>query len=63
MKNKTKGGHWKKKKKERQGENKETERELWSKLSALNKEFKDIRETKICKKMSKTVLKAYVLMY
>ena len=42
-------------KKKKQEENKETEKELWSKLSALNKEFKDIREHK---KMQKNVLKA-----
>ena len=35
----------------KQEENKETEKELWSKLSALNKEFKDIREHKKMQKM------------
>ena len=34
------------KKRKKQEENKETEKELWSKLSALNKEFKDIWEHK-----------------
>ena len=38
-------------KKKKQEENKETEKELWSKLSALNKEFKDIREHKKMQKM------------
>ena len=31
-------------KKKKQEENKETEKELWAKLNALNKEFKDILE-------------------
>ena len=31
-------------KKKKQEENKETEKELWTKLNALNKEFKDILE-------------------
>ena len=46
-------------KKKKQEENKETEKELWTKLSGLNKEFKDIREHKQKLKInSKTVLKA-----
>ena len=51
MKNETKTerDRWKKnflKKKEKQEGNKETEKELWNRLSELNKEFKDIREHK-----------------
>ena len=42
----------------KQEENKETAKELWNRLSELNKQLKDIRENKKKKKMSKTVLKA-----
>ena len=38
-------------KKKNQEENKETERELWTKPSVLNKEFKDIKEHKKAKKI------------
>ena len=42
----------------KQEENKETAKELWNRLSELNKQLKDIRENKKKKKISKTVLKA-----
>ena len=42
----------------KQEANKETAKELWNRLSELNKQLKDIRENKKKKKISKTVLKA-----
>ena len=41
------------KKEKKQEENKETEKEMWNRLTVLNKEFKDIREQK--KKQTKRV--------